>query len=975
MKKNNVNTFTEGLVCDLDPINVPNNVLTDCLNGTIITYDGNEYSLQNDKGNFPLSDCKLKPNYIPVGIKEHGGILYIVSYNPLTEMEEIGTYPSPKIKSVDSTGYAELNYVLETAFKDNNEVEYKDLLSKIKTIYFSDPDLKLNVGDSFQLTELETTNYESINSYIIDDNLQEHLVDDSWKFGDKYVSKNSGIVAVKNKIVEINSHEIITKSFICAEDTENEDKALAIISINDELNIDDSLLLSKISKGVFPIKYRVEVFANDDLIGESDLDFSSEESDESGNATFSSKRGVTQDWYGNNKTIAKNIKITVKNLSESVSIKITPLLVYNKDKYVIFSDLSKTLQFDLYNFISGGFAVAKNRYKFYNDDNNQYIELDVQGPLEANEDLDLYWTVYDGHDKKLFTSKPLGSVNIGINTITIPFDKTIKKESIYGVKFQLKCGSETVYDYDNDQDYKDKGEYRALITTELYNDLYSQEKNSDEISYSEWWDKFKLLDAGSCTINNPTKKGPLPDNKWQYFGEWTKNILTENKIFPNHVSKNSKLTTNQLTNSNIGSDAWLNGNYYQTEIKITYPKTLKGDLWQVTNNVVVKDYFNKQIGYYQESANGYAVATLSVPSGVGQNVRYTTTSAVVGRYKELLNLTTRSSSKDWVWQFDNDSAVPSSAPAQSYCRFGSVTDYNNGKPFNTIILNETKKKAEDDITADVKKSVNSYDLNSSTKADLREVTVFLWKMVSTLDTGSGAYIFKDKIDWDNTEESATIKDDGNVEYSLNNLCRSNDSGYVYGKLPDSIVHKLKKINADSNETFTDGYWVGIESGNTFDFRKLTLSFDFDVKVGLGCGMLFYHNCIKKDCLPGYTNKPKSFSARLRHSEEVDNDSDYATISDKISAINEQLETDKKKSQLIPEGSVGTKVKGVYNSSTKQYCHIGNISNNYALYDQIKTSGTPDHVYYLGRCVLDSSIWNPVKQFFGNVCFIAEYTDE
>ena len=59
MKKSSVNTFTEGLVCDLDPINVPNNVLTDCLNGTIITYDDNEFSLQNDKGNYPLKDCKL----------------------------------------------------------------------------------------------------------------------------------------------------------------------------------------------------------------------------------------------------------------------------------------------------------------------------------------------------------------------------------------------------------------------------------------------------------------------------------------------------------------------------------------------------------------------------------------------------------------------------------------------------------------------------------------------------------------------------------------------------------------------------------------------------------------------------------------------------------------------------------------------------------------------------------------------------
>lgn len=95
MRKESSNQFTEGLVCDLNPINTPNTVLTDALNATIITYDGNEYSLQNDRGNYPLENCKLKPNYIPVGLKEYGDILYIVSYNPLDNSVEIGTYPSP----------------------------------------------------------------------------------------------------------------------------------------------------------------------------------------------------------------------------------------------------------------------------------------------------------------------------------------------------------------------------------------------------------------------------------------------------------------------------------------------------------------------------------------------------------------------------------------------------------------------------------------------------------------------------------------------------------------------------------------------------------------------------------------------------------------------------------------------------------------------------------------------------------------
>jgi hypothetical protein len=91
-----LNTFTEGLVMDLNPLTTPNNVLTDCLNGTLITYNDNEFILQNDQGNYKLENCKLKPNFIPVGIKEHANILYIVSYNPITRETEIGSYPSPQ---------------------------------------------------------------------------------------------------------------------------------------------------------------------------------------------------------------------------------------------------------------------------------------------------------------------------------------------------------------------------------------------------------------------------------------------------------------------------------------------------------------------------------------------------------------------------------------------------------------------------------------------------------------------------------------------------------------------------------------------------------------------------------------------------------------------------------------------------------------------------------------------------------------
>jgi hypothetical protein len=91
-----VNSFTGGLNTDLHPMLQPNDTLTDCLNGTLITYNGNENMLQNDMGNYELKYAQLPEGYIPMGMKEHQGILYIASWNPFTKKAQIGSYPSPK---------------------------------------------------------------------------------------------------------------------------------------------------------------------------------------------------------------------------------------------------------------------------------------------------------------------------------------------------------------------------------------------------------------------------------------------------------------------------------------------------------------------------------------------------------------------------------------------------------------------------------------------------------------------------------------------------------------------------------------------------------------------------------------------------------------------------------------------------------------------------------------------------------------
>lgn len=145
MKKESFNTFSEGLIMDLNPLVTPNNVLTNCLNGTFVTYNGNEFILQNDMGNGRVESAYLPAGYVPVGIKEHGGIIYVASYNPLTNKGQIGSFPSPE-RNIDSTELSDsTSTISETQFLTT------PFQSTVKTKVFNDEDMVIRPGDKFSI--------------------------------------------------------------------------------------------------------------------------------------------------------------------------------------------------------------------------------------------------------------------------------------------------------------------------------------------------------------------------------------------------------------------------------------------------------------------------------------------------------------------------------------------------------------------------------------------------------------------------------------------------------------------------------------------------------------------------------------------------------------------------------------------------------------------------------------------------------
>ena len=147
------NTFSGGLVMDLAPDTTPNTVLTSALNATLVTFNGNEMQLQNDMGNGRVETARLPEGYIPVGTCEFGDIIYIVSYNPLTNKSQIGCFPSPErnisSEEVGSAGQTLSSADFQELKKDEsgNDVPTGKLkTNSVKKIIYNN---KLNPGDKF----------------------------------------------------------------------------------------------------------------------------------------------------------------------------------------------------------------------------------------------------------------------------------------------------------------------------------------------------------------------------------------------------------------------------------------------------------------------------------------------------------------------------------------------------------------------------------------------------------------------------------------------------------------------------------------------------------------------------------------------------------------------------------------------------------------------------------------------------------
>lgn len=181
---------------DFAPEATKNNCLTNALNATLVTMNGNELQLQNDMGNAETK-AKLPDGFIPLGTTELGGIIYIVSYNPKNKKSQIGSFPSPQRYSSTESNTKDKTWNIS---RENTE---QILLS----------DQIFNPGDQFVfvVNELEkatvTDPARSLLSYLYDQ--QEGDPEDH------FIKASVGLLTEDNKVIklyDVNNYIITDKA-------------------------------------------------------------------------------------------------------------------------------------------------------------------------------------------------------------------------------------------------------------------------------------------------------------------------------------------------------------------------------------------------------------------------------------------------------------------------------------------------------------------------------------------------------------------------------------------------------------------------------------------------------------------------------------------------------------------------------------------------------------------------------------------
>ena len=506
MRQQEANQFDKGLNLDTNPIAMDNHQLTGALNATMITMNGNELVLQNDMGNGRVDQAQLPEGYVPVGMKEYGGIVYVASYNPIKGESQIGCFPSPQrnIPSTENNSNTQLQFISDFISNEGsveNPNYFIKTLSK-KDLLIGSQDI-VRTGDKFIITATESDikHYEEWSNFIKlrvivvnDDGSSIDITDDltivrpgsvvPFLKSVNDLSDISGIVdrdysIYKNKIsgkIYLES-QLIVPSYINTQITaskDNNEVTVIITPTSYDTSDGETEIPWTFNKHSYALNYKVNGRYPQNvelpLILSDDTEFKISNLSENDTLWYELYPTYQYEKDDNNNFIGPAGK--VESLKRENTIEINDIgtgeVKFSTFRY--YNDVAnETFQFD----------YGLNAYIEGFDGNNHtlnsvYIEaFDVDDILTVNGDISAYTeNLVDEHQKKI----QLGTTNyFGVYTKMISYGAdTLEMGKHYIARL---CA--LVSPIGSDRDILTKGKWYSIITSSVTNKLYI--KNTDNM--------------------------------------------------------------------------------------------------------------------------------------------------------------------------------------------------------------------------------------------------------------------------------------------------------------------------------------------------------------------------------------------------------------------------------------------------------------------------------------------------------------
>ena len=669
MRKESSNQFTEGMVCDLNPINTPNTVLTDALNATVITYDGNEYSLQNDMGNYQLRNCRLKPNYIPVGLKEYGDILYVVSYNPLDKHVEIGSYPSPRnVEASSEDGGLGLD-VQSIIGSFTGTIDYSELVKRGKLLIYTGGDeqrFKIYPGDRYRIHKgaVSEFKYETLEYFIVDENRKRYNVSDVIKTDYEFHNvpwQVPGWLAAQYRLGNFEDFIMSIRSFsvpAIADQGSIECNA----DLHFQFKISDELFLP-LSKGT---KEEIEVSENtikSDLFIKLLIKIGARHIEQDISLMAD---GKFVEWYRDSKILWTNFKTTISDLNknDNIIIEATPylkLITNGTTRVINYDHLKEFFSFTINTIGSASdFHIGEKLWKFYaepdgNSDNVLYMEFDVSGPAVTSDQVNLFYRLLNVSDGKEMITDGWQPVN-GYNGISdqvvswIDFGGQFKRESMYLIDFAFAPNQNTI-----NEKYITR---KLIISSSIFGTMTGDYSNFEEIPFEEWALKGydNSLKINEIVVNTEFKaknESATADHYWDINDKYLKTNgirVFEEDVLNNIWSKNDKenkgwvKTTDVSKYTNIDVNVNFSKNYTATiKTEFNDVNVLAGELWKDTAGaeIKVKDGSGTIVGntitLSRDNLSSGTKLEIDVPTKRSKTKTYTTVTAS-DIFKNISNL-------------------------------------------------------------------------------------------------------------------------------------------------------------------------------------------------------------------------------------------------------------------------------------------------------------------------------------------------